>query len=128
MPLYGNDIDDTRTPLEAGVGFIVKLAKGEFIGSEVLRRQREGGVAEKLAGFQMVGREIPRHGYSVFVDAVLVGNVTSGSFAPFLKTNIGLAYLPTANSSIGTEIEIGIRDRRSRARVVQTPFYRRPRG
>lgn len=125
LPLYGNDIDDSRTPLEAGVAFIVKLAKGDFLGRDVLERQKAEGVATKLVGLEMSGREIARHGYPVFVDGAEVGSVTSGSHAPFLKTNVGLAYLPADRSAIGTAIEIGIRERRAGARLVKTPFYRR---
>ncbi|MFN7971038.1 MAG: glycine cleavage system aminomethyltransferase GcvT [Acidobacteriota bacterium] len=128
LPLYGNDIDDTHTPIEAGLNFIVKLDKGPFVGREALLEQSERGPQVKLAGFEMQGREIGRHGYPVYAGGAEVGPVTSGSYAPFLRKNVGLAYLPEANSAVGSPIEIGIRDRRASAAVVRTPFYKRPRS
>ena len=126
MPLYGNDIDDTVTPLEAGVGFIVRLEKGEFLGSDVLRRQKEQGVARRLAGFELTGRGIPRHGYPLRVDGRDVGLVTSGTFSPFLKKSIGLGYFPAEAARIGREIEVVIRGQAVAGKIVKTPFYKRP--
>jgi aminomethyltransferase len=125
LPLYGNDIDDTTTVLEADLGWIVKLNKGEFIGREVLARQAEEGVGRKLVGFETKGRAIARHGCAVLKGEERIGAVTSGSFAPFLKKNIGLAYLPITMADPGTLFDIEIRGRRMAAVVVETPFYKR---
>ena len=125
MPLYGNDIDETVTPLEAGVGFIVHLEKGEFMGSAILRRQKEQGVERKLMGFEMTGRGIPRHGYPLRVGGAEVGQVTSGSFAPFLKKNIGLGYFPARFARVGQEIEVMIRGGAVAGKIIKTPFYKR---
>jgi aminomethyltransferase len=125
MALYGNDIDDEHTVLEADLGWIVKWKKGDFIGREALERQKERGVARKLVGFEMVDRGIARHGYPVFVGGEPSEIVTSGTYAPYLKKSIGLAYLPIDASEEGSEFEIEIRGRRAKARVVPTPFYKR---
>jgi aminomethyltransferase len=125
MALYGNDIDEDHTVLEADLEWIVKWQKGDFIGREALRRQKESGVARKLVGFEMVDRGIARHGYPVFAAGAPSDTVTSGSFAPYLRKNIGLAYVPVASSAPGSEIEIEIRGRRAKAVVVPTPFYKR---
>lgn len=127
LPLYGNDIDDTTTVLEADLGWIVKLKKGEFIGRDVLARQAEEGVGRKLVGFETKGRAIARPGCGLFRGDERIGAVTSGSFAPFLKKNIGLAYLPIAMADPGTLFDIEIRGRRMPAIVVETPFYKRER-
>ena len=125
MLLYGNDIDDEHTVLEADLGWILKLKKERFIGRDPLLRQQTGGVARKLAGFEMIERGIARHGYPVRVDGAPSGVVTSGTFAPFLKKSIGLAYLPAARSTVGSVFQVEIRDRMVSARVVETPFYKR---
>ena len=125
MALYGNDIDHTTTPLEAGLGWIVKLEKGEFMGRDVLRREQAEGPRRKLAGFEMVDRGIARHGYPVVDGKEEIGVVTSGTHSPTLKKAIGLAYLPLDKSASGTEITILIRGKETRARVVPTPFYKR---
>ena len=125
MNLYGNDMDETTTVLEAGLGWICKLDKGDFLGREALLKQKEEGLKRKLYGFEMVDKGIPRHGYPVYKDGEEVGVVTSGSFAPFLKKNIGLAYLPVELAKAGNEIEIGIRKKRAKAITVKTPFYKR---
>jgi aminomethyltransferase len=126
MHLYGNDIDETTTPLEAGLEWIVKFKKPmAFHGQSVLEKQKAEGVGRKLAGFEMVDKGIARHGYPVFYGGREVGKVTSGSFAPFLKRNIGLTYLPIEATEVGTEFEVDVRGRRLRARVVETPFYSR---
>jgi len=126
MPLYGNDLDDTTTPLEAGLGGIARLAKGEFIGRSALERQKKEGVTRSLAGFEMVDRGIARHDYAVRHEGRPVGRVTSGTFAPFLKKNIGLAYVPPALAAVGSRFSVVIRERDAAAVVVETPFYRRP--
>jgi aminomethyltransferase len=124
MRLYGNDIDESTTPLEAGLGWTVAWSKGEFIGREALARQKAAGVGRALVGFEMTDRGIARHGYPVSAGGVVVGAVTSGTQTPFLKKAIGMAYVPPALAAPGTAIEIDIRGRLSKARVVPLPFYR----
>ena len=127
MCLYGKDMDETTTLIEAGLGWIVALSegKGDFNGRGVLAAQKGSGPPRKLVGFEVVGRGIARHGYPVFVDGGVSGAVTSGTYAPFLQKSIGLCYLPAARATVGTEIEIDVRGRRVPARVVPTPFYKR---
>lgn len=125
MALYGNDINDTTTALEANLGWIVKMKKGEFIGRDSLARQREEGLTRKLVGFEMEGRAIARHGYPVLQDGREIGTVTSGTFAPFLEKSVGMAYLPAGMWEPGTKFEVGIRNRTASAVVVPTPFYKR---
>jgi len=129
MMLYGNDMDETTSLIEAGLGWIVSLdeAKGEFNGRAALAEHKAKGAPRKLVGFEMVERGIPRHGYPVVLDETAVSAVTSGTFAPFLQKSIGLAYLPAARAAVGTDLAIDIRGRRTAARVVATPFYKRPR-
>jgi len=128
--LYGNDIDDTTTVWEAKLGWICKLDKGEFTGRAALAAQKEKGLERILVGFEMRERGIARDGYPLFINGAEVGRVTSGSFAPFLEKNIGLAYVPIEHKEPGTRIAIGIRGRRVEAQIVPTPFYqpRRWRG
>ena len=128
MALYGNDIDQTTTPLEADLGSIVKLEKGEFMGRDVLQRERAEGPKRRLVGFEMVDRGIARHGYPVVDGTGEIGVVTSGTHSPTLKKPIGLAYLPLGKSVPGTEFMILIRGKETRARVVPTPFYKRPKS
>jgi aminomethyltransferase len=128
LALYGNDIDETTTVIEADLGWIVKPKKGEFLGREVLVRQLEKGVERKLTGFEMSGRAIARNGYAVVRDGRTVGRVTSGTHSPTLKKNIGLAYLPVDLATHGTEIHVEIRGRPEPAVVVPTPFYHRPKN
>ncbi len=125
MALYGNDIDDSHTVLEADLGWILKLKKGDFIGRDVLLKQKEEGITRKLVGFELTGRGIARHGYPVYIDGKEVESVTSGTFAPFLKKAIGMTYLPIDKCEIGTEFQVGIRDKMVSAKVVETPFYKR---
>lgn len=125
MALYGNDIDDSTTPLEADLGWIVKLDKGEFHGRDVLQREKSEGVAKKLVGFEMVDRGIARHGYPVVDGSQEIGVVTSGTHSPTLKKSIGLAYVPPARTEPGTEFMVSIRGKELKARVVPTPFYKR---
>jgi aminomethyltransferase len=129
MMLYGNDMDETTTLIEAGLGWIVSLdaAKGTFNGRAVLAEQKAKGGPRKLVGFEMAERGIPRHGYPVFLGDEAQGAVTSGTYAPFLKKSIGLCYLPSARAAVGTELAVEIRGRRTAARVAATPFYKRPR-
>jgi aminomethyltransferase len=125
MALYGHEIDETTTLLEANLGWICKLNKGEFTGREPLARQKEEGVRRRLVGFEMTERGIARDDQEVLVNGERRGCVTSGSPAPFLKKNIGLAYLPTEYAHEGQEIQIDVRGRSVGARVVKTPFYKR---
>jgi aminomethyltransferase len=128
MRLYGQDIDETTTVLEAGLGWVVGWDKGDFIGRDALMKQKESGVQRKLAGFELVEPGIARHGYEVWVGDAKVGVVTSGTQTPFLKKSIGMAYLPADRSTPGTEFHIDIRGRHARARVVPLPFYKRARN
>jgi aminomethyltransferase len=127
MRLYGNDIDETTSVLEADLGWIVGWKKDEFIGADVLRRQKQDGVSRKLVGFEVLERAIARHGYDVYVNGVKAGVVTSGTQTPHLKKAIGMAYLPAERTAPGTEFDIDVRGRRVRATVVPMPFYKRPR-
>jgi aminomethyltransferase len=125
--LYGNDIDATTSPLEARLGWITKLDKGEFIGREALLRQKEQGVPRALVGFDLKERAgIARHGAPVWVDGQPNGTVTSGAMAPSLGRPIGLCYLPAAHARVGSRFEVELRGRRVPAEVVKTPFYQRP--
>jgi aminomethyltransferase len=121
--LYGSDMDDSTTPLEAGLAWVVKIDKGEFIGREALLRQREQGLARKLVGFVLTDAGIPRHGYPVLRDGRKVGEVTSGTKSPSLKIPIGLAYVPPALAADGSTFAVEIRGRPAAAQVVKTPFY-----
>ena len=125
MRLYGNDIDETTTVLEAGLGWVVGWDKPVFNGRDALVRQKAEGVSRKLVGFEMVDRGIARHGHGVYVDGDRVGTVTSGTMTPYLKKAIGMAYVPVEASAAGTEISVAIRDRRVAAQVVKMPFYKR---
>jgi aminomethyltransferase len=129
MLLYGNDMDETTTLVESGLGWIVSAdpGKGDWNGRSVLLEQKANGAPRKLVGFETTERGIPRHGYPVYLGDEASGTVTSGSFAPFLQKSIGLAYLPSARSAVGTELSVEIRGRRIGARVVKTPFYKRAR-
>ncbi|MGZ3480812.1 MAG: glycine cleavage system aminomethyltransferase GcvT [Myxococcaceae bacterium] len=122
--LYGNDIDDAHTPLEAGLGWIVKIDKGEFVGRSALAAQKAGGIQRKLVGFEMREPGIPRHGYAILKDGKPVGEVTSGTQGPTVKKAIGIGYVPTALAAEGTSFEVDIRGRPVRAEVVKTPFKR----
>ncbi|MCG3194132.1 MAG: glycine cleavage system aminomethyltransferase GcvT [Thermoanaerobaculia bacterium] len=126
MALYGNDIDDTVTPWEADLGWIVKMKKGDFIGRAALEAQKAAGVPRKLAGFAVVGRGIARHGYPVRFPDGATGVVTSGTQPPTVGKAIGLALVPADRTAVGTEFEIEIRGKGVAAVVVPTPFYKRP--
>jgi len=127
MRLYGNDIDETTTVLEADLGWTIGWKKPAFIGHEALREQKARGVTRKIVGFEMVDRGIARHGYPVVRSGEPVGVVTSGTQTPFLKKAIGMAYLPINMTAPGTEFEIDVRGRASKAKVVPLPFYKRER-
>jgi aminomethyltransferase len=128
MRLHGNDIDETTTALEADLGWIVGWKKDDFIGAAALREQKTSGVRRKLVGFEMLDRGIARHSYDVYVGDAKAGVVTSGTQTPFLKKAIGMAYLPVDHSADHTEFDVDIRARRTRARVVPMPFYKRAKG
>jgi len=127
MALYGHEIDETTTLLEANLGWICKLNKGDFIGREVLAKQKEEGVTRRLVGFEVTDRGIARDGQEVVIEGTPVGTVTSGSPAPYLKKNIGMAYVPTEFANEGQQIQIDIRGKLTGAQIVKTPFYRRAR-
>ncbi|MGH7506732.1 MAG: glycine cleavage system aminomethyltransferase GcvT [Longimicrobiales bacterium] len=122
--LYGNDLDENYSPLEAGLGWVVKLDKGDFIGRDALARLKDGGFRQKLAGLVLAERGFPRHGYVVRYRGEPSGVVTSGILSPSLQQGIGMAYVPVEASKPGTEIEIVIRDRGYAAEVVRPPFYK----
>jgi len=124
MMLYGNDMDETITPLEVVYGWLTDLEK-DFMGSAALRRLNQDGLTRKLVGFEMEDRGIARHGYKVFIEEKEVGEVTSGTFTPTLQKAIGLAFVPVSFSEPGTEISIRIRDHHAKARIVKLPFYKR---
>jgi aminomethyltransferase len=127
MRLYGNDIDESTTPLEAGLGWMIGWSNERFIGREALQRQKEQGLARRLVGFEMVDRGIARHGYPVVRGGEAIGVVTSGTQTPYLKKAIGMAYVPIDLSTPGTDIKIDVRGRAAQARVVPMPFYKRGR-
>ncbi|MBP3040696.1 glycine cleavage system aminomethyltransferase GcvT [Bacillaceae bacterium Marseille-Q3522] len=126
LPLYGQELSATISPVEAGIGFAVKVNKETaFIGQSVLKAQKENGTPRKIAGIEMIDRGIPRHGYPVYVGAEKAGVVTTGTQSPTLKKNVGLALLKTELTELGREVEVEIRGKRLKAKVVATPFYRR---
>ena len=125
--LYGNDIDDTHTALEAGLGWIVKLDKaGGFTGKQALEQQKAAGVKRKLVGFELTGSGIPRHGYPLLKDGKPVGEVTSGTMGPSVKKAIGMGYVPAELAAEGSTFDVEIRGRAVPARVVKTPFWKKP--
>jgi aminomethyltransferase len=121
--LYGNDIDQTTNPLEAGLGWVVKPGKGDFIGRDAIEALRARGVARRLVGFEMAERAVPRHGYRLMAGGAPVGVVTSGSFGPSVERSIGMGYVPSAQSTVGCELAVEIRGATHAARVVKTPFH-----
>lgn len=126
LALYGQELSSDISPLEAGIGFAVKLSKeADFIGKEALKKQKEEGVPRKLVGIEMIDRGIPRHGYPIFAGEERIGEVTTGTQSPTLKRNIGLALIKTAYAVLEHEVEVEIRGKRLKAAIVSTPFYRR---
>jgi len=125
MSLYGHELGDDITPLEANLGWITKLQKGDFVGRDKIAELKEKGIKRKLVGFEMREPGIARDGYDVYVEDNKVGTVTSGSPAPFLKKNIGLAFVPPEFANVGQELRIDVRGKRLAAEVVPTPFYKR---
>jgi len=129
LALYGNDIDETTNPLEAGLGWIVKMNKQLFIGKEALAKVQQAGTPRKFVGFEMTGRGIARHGYPLCdAQGKPIGTCTSGGPAPTLGKNIGLGYLPSELSAVGTEFQVDCRGKLVGAVVVKRPFYKRNRG
>jgi aminomethyltransferase len=123
--LYGNDIDDTTSPLEAGLGWTVKLGKSDFAGRGVLTGQKQRGLTRRLVGIEAEGRRVPRHGMTIERDGRAIGVVTSGTFAPSLEKAIAMAYVESAASAVGTAVEVVAGATRIGARVVKRPFYTR---
>ncbi len=130
MALYGHEIDETTTPFEAGLDWVVKLDKGEFLGRDALRARKAAGVDRKLVGFEIAGRGIARQGHHVVSDGDAgqrVGEVTSGTWSPTFEKALGLAYVPPALAAAGTPLTLDVRGKTLAAKVVDTPFYRRAR-
>ncbi len=126
LSLYGNDIDETTNPIEAGLSWVVKLDKGDFVGRGALARVKAEGPGRKMVGFEMTGRGIARHGYPILdVSSARVGLCTSGSPGPTVGKNIGLGYVPAPMSAVGTDLFVDCRGRLVEAKVVKTPFYKR---
>jgi len=121
--LYGNDIDETTNPLEAGLGWVVKPAKGEFIGREAIEAMRAAGIPRRLVGIEMTERAVARHGYPVLAAGRRVGTVTSGSYGPSVDRYIAMAYLESAHAAVGSAVDVEIRGQGKPARVVKTPFH-----
>jgi aminomethyltransferase len=125
MALYGHEITEETTLLEANLGWICKFNKGDFIGRAALLQQKEAGLKRRLVGFEMTERGIARDEQDVIIGGERVGSVTSGSPAPYLKKNIGMAYVPVEFANEGQPIEIDVRGRLISAQIVKTPFYKR---
>jgi aminomethyltransferase len=123
MCLYGNDIDENTTPLEAMLGFVVKLEKDNFIGKDVLVEQKSEGVKRKRVGIRMLGAGIPRQHFEVFKDEAKIGSVTSGTFSPLLEYGIAMAYVTSEHATAGERVEVKIRDKRVEGEIVKFPFY-----
>ena len=126
LPLYGQELSKDISPLEAGIGFVVKVNKeSDFNGKDVLTSQKENGVPRKLVGLEMIDKGIPRTGYKVFIGEEEIGEVTTGTQSPTLKKNIGFALLKAEYTAVGTEVEVEIRGKRLKAALIATPFYKR---
>ncbi|MFH2035806.1 MAG: glycine cleavage system aminomethyltransferase GcvT [Candidatus Zixiibacteriota bacterium] len=125
MTLYGNDIDQTTTPIEAGLGWIVSFDKGDFIARDILKRQKDEKPTRRLICLELKGRAFPRHGYDIIADGETVGQVTSGTFSPSLQQPIALGYLPLPLTKIGNKVDIKIRDKLFPAEIVKPPFYKK---
>ncbi|NPV70829.1 MAG: glycine cleavage system aminomethyltransferase GcvT [Firmicutes bacterium] len=125
MPLYGHELDDDRTPLEAGLDRFVSFAKGDYVGREALLKQKNEGLKIKLAGFEMVDRGVPRAGYPVLLDGHEIGWVTTGTYSPTFDKNLGMAYVPAELARPGVELVVGVRGKELRIVTVPLPFYKR---
>lgn len=125
LALYGHELTDEISPLMAGLGWTVKFNKPEFIGREALLKEKEAGPTHRLVGFEMIDRGIPRQGYPLYKEDREVGWVTSGTFAPTLEKNLGLAYVAVQWAETGGELDVMVRNKPLKARIVQKPFYKR---
>ena len=126
LPLYGQELTKEITPIEAGIGFAVKVDKeSDFFGKETLKMQKEQGLQKKIVGLEMIDKGIPRTGYEVYVGETQVGVITSGTQSPTLKKNVGLALLDIESTPLNTIVEVQVRKKRLKAQVVKTPFYKR---
>ena len=121
--LYGNDVDETTNPLEAGLGWVVKPAKGDFIGRDAIEKVRVAGIRRRLVGFEMVDQAVARHGYRILKDGRQIGVVTSGSYGPSVDRYIGVGYVETGSDAVGSVLQIEVRGVPRTARVVKTPFH-----
>lgn len=127
LPLYGQELSEDISPLEAGIGFAVKVAKDtDFIGKSALKEQKENGLARKIVGIEMIDRGIPRHGYKIFSGDEEIGSITTGTQSPTLKKNIGLGIVDIQFTDIDQMVDVEIRNKRLKAKVISTPFYKRP--
>jgi aminomethyltransferase len=125
MPLYGNELDRTVTPVEAGLRFAINK-QGGFTGAQVIMQQLQDGTNKRLVGLRMQDKRVPRHGYPVLADGETVGVITSGTLSPTLGTPIGMAYVTSAASAVGSKLNVDIRGTLCAAEVVPLPFYKRP--
>ena len=123
-PLYGNDIDQTTNPIEAGLGWITKLNKGDFMGSALIKQMKKDGPSKRLVAFEMQRKAIPRHDYEILLDDNVIGKVTSGTFSPTLQKGIGLGYVTAGNHAPETGIKIDIRGNKESAKIIKPPFYK----
>ncbi|MDT7042449.1 glycine cleavage system aminomethyltransferase GcvT [Candidatus Nitronereus thalassa] len=124
--LYGNDLTEEITPIEAGAEWVVNWDKGPFVGREILQRQKEQGSSKRLVGFELLEKAVPRHGMKLLADGMEIGEISSGNLSPILQKGIGLGYVLPAYAELGTRIEVEIRGRRVPAQVVKFPFYKKP--
>ena len=125
MCLYGNDINEATTPLEARISFVVKFDKDEFIGKEALLRQKEGGLKRRRIGIKMLERGIPRRGYGIYKNGEKIGEITSGTFSPFLEKGIGMGYVKIEYDNEGEKVTVDIRGKQLKAEIIKLPFYQR---
>ena len=123
--LYGNDISETTNPLEAGLGWVVKLDKGDFVGREAIAAVKEKGLNRRLVGFEIEGKVFPRPHYVISRDSQQIGEVTSGVFSPSLQKGIGMGYVAADHTKPGSDIDIEIRGKKQPAKVIKPPFYKR---
>lgn len=125
MPLYGQELSKDISPIEAGIGFFVKVDKENFNGKEALLLQKEQGAKRKIVGIEMIERGIPRSHYHVYVDEEKIGEITTGTFSPTLKKNLGLALIKKEHANIDGEVFVEIRNKKVKAKIIKTPFYKK---
>jgi aminomethyltransferase len=123
MCLYGNDIDESTTPFEATIGFVVKLEKGQFIGKDALANEKAVGIRRKRVGISMLDKGIPRQHFEVLKDQVKIGSITSGTFSPLLDRGIAMAYITLDSANVGQRVNVKIRQRLAGGEIVKFPFY-----